>query len=100
LVADELATTTDEDGGRLVKHSHYYWLLLAEGHLNRRGSERCWAGSRCYRYGRDSEMAAKAAEESFYCGVAERRSIANVGYNLGPFRGGLVRMAGPRECSR
>ena len=23
-------------GGRLVKHAQYYWLLLAEGHLNRR----------------------------------------------------------------
>jgi hypothetical protein len=23
-------------GGRLVKHSRYYWLVLAEGHLNRR----------------------------------------------------------------
>jgi len=23
-------------GGRLVKHARYYWLLLAEGHLNRR----------------------------------------------------------------
>jgi hypothetical protein len=23
-------------GGRLVKHAPYYWLLLAEGHLNRR----------------------------------------------------------------
>ncbi len=23
-------------GGRLVKHPRYYWLLLAEGHLNRR----------------------------------------------------------------
>ena len=23
-------------GGRLVKHAHYYWLLLAEGHLHRR----------------------------------------------------------------
>ena len=23
-------------GGRLVKHASYYWLLLAEGHLNRR----------------------------------------------------------------
>ena len=22
--------------GRLVKHARYYWLLLAEGHLNRR----------------------------------------------------------------
>ena len=21
-------------GGRLVKHARYYWLLLAEGHLN------------------------------------------------------------------
>jgi hypothetical protein len=23
-------------GGRLVKHAHYYWLLLAESHLTRR----------------------------------------------------------------
>ena len=23
-------------GGRLVKHARYYWLLPAEGHLNRR----------------------------------------------------------------
>lgn len=23
-------------GGRLIKHSRYYWLLLAEGHLHRR----------------------------------------------------------------
>ena len=23
------------DGGRLGKHARYYWLLLAEGHLNR-----------------------------------------------------------------
>ena len=23
-------------GGRLIKHSRYYWLLLAEGHLTRR----------------------------------------------------------------
>ncbi len=23
-------------GGRLIKHARYYWLLLAEGHLNRR----------------------------------------------------------------
>ncbi len=23
-------------GGRLVKHTRYYWLLLAEGHLRRR----------------------------------------------------------------
>ena len=23
-------------GGRLLKHARYYWLLLAEGHLNRR----------------------------------------------------------------
>ena len=22
--------------GRLVKHARYYWLLLAEGHLNRK----------------------------------------------------------------
>jgi hypothetical protein len=23
-------------GGRLAKHARYYWLLLAEGHFNRR----------------------------------------------------------------
>ena len=23
-------------GGRLIKHARYYWLLLAEGHLNRK----------------------------------------------------------------
>ncbi len=23
-------------GGRLLKHARYYWLLLAEGHLNRK----------------------------------------------------------------
>ena len=23
-------------GGRLVKHARYYWLFLAEGHLNQR----------------------------------------------------------------
>ena len=23
-------------GGRLIQHAHYYWLLLAEGHLTRR----------------------------------------------------------------
>jgi len=23
-------------GRRLLKHARYYWLLLAEGHLNRR----------------------------------------------------------------
>jgi hypothetical protein len=39
-------------GGRLVKHARYYWLLLAEGHLTGGGSERCWAGSRCYRHER------------------------------------------------
>ena len=27
-------------GGRLVKHARYYWLLLAEGHLNRQAVRR------------------------------------------------------------
>jgi hypothetical protein len=26
----------EKTGGRLVKHARYHWLLLAEGHLNRR----------------------------------------------------------------
>ncbi len=25
-----------KSGGRLVKHARYYWLLLAEGQLNRK----------------------------------------------------------------
>ena len=31
-----LPCSPDKTGGRLVKHARYYWLLLAEGHLNRR----------------------------------------------------------------
>jgi hypothetical protein len=50
-------------GARLDKHARYYWLLLAEGHLTRRRG-RCWAGSRCYRYRRDSELVGKAAEQN------------------------------------
>ena len=36
LVAHESPAATGENGGRLVKHARYYWLLLAEGHLTRR----------------------------------------------------------------
>jgi hypothetical protein len=36
MVADESAATPMKTGGRLVKHARYYWLLLAEPHLNRR----------------------------------------------------------------
>ena len=36
LVADKSPAAAGKDGGRLVKHARYYWLLLAEGHLNRR----------------------------------------------------------------
>jgi hypothetical protein len=36
VVVDQFATTVGEDLGRLVKHSRYYWLLLAESHLTRR----------------------------------------------------------------
>jgi hypothetical protein len=55
-------------GGQLVKHARYCWLFLAEGHRNRRRFEPCWAGSRCYRDGRDRELVAKAAGESVYSG--------------------------------
>ena len=51
LVADKSPAAAGEDGGPSVKHARYYWLLLAEGHLNRRlfggccgGSGRCGAG--------------------------------------------------------
>ena len=33
---DQFATTVGEYLGRLVMHSRYYWLLLAESHLKRR----------------------------------------------------------------
>jgi hypothetical protein len=36
VVADECAATVGEDGGRLIKHARYDWLLLAENHLTRR----------------------------------------------------------------
>ena len=36
LVADEFAATVGEDRRTTGKHARYYWLLLAEGHLNRR----------------------------------------------------------------
>jgi hypothetical protein len=35
-VAARYALTVVKTGGRLIKHAHYYWLLLAESHLTRR----------------------------------------------------------------
>jgi hypothetical protein len=46
---------------------------------------RCWAGSRCYRYGRNRELVAKAAAESVYSGVGVRRGVAKVGHKWGKF---------------
>ena len=47
LVADELEHRLMKTGGRLVKYARYYWLLLAEGHLNRKlfgaMADRVWA---------------------------------------------------------
>ncbi len=45
-------------GGRLVKHAHYYWLLLAAGHLTRRlvgGMLRRMTRCRC-RLGKDGSQ--------------------------------------------
>ena len=39
-------------GGRLVKHARYYWLLLAEGHLNRRAVRRHASATCCGGSGR------------------------------------------------
>jgi len=45
-------------GRPLVKHERYYWLLLAEGHLNRQQRlERSWVGARCCRYARTGQAA-------------------------------------------
>ncbi len=42
-------------GRRLIKYARYYWLLLAEEHLTRRGClAACCGRSRCYRCRRDS----------------------------------------------
>jgi len=38
--------------------------------------------------------------ESGYSGVGLMRSVAKAGWNLGPFRVVLARMADRRECSR
>jgi hypothetical protein len=45
LVADELAATAGEEGGRLIKHARYYWLMLAESHLISHGDcSGTWSG--------------------------------------------------------
>ena len=64
------------------------------GHRTGGGSERCWAGSLCYRYGRDKELVAKAAAETVYSGIGVRRGVAEAGWNLGQFRAVLARIAG------
>jgi|SRR5713226_8800802 len=64
------------------------------GHRTGGGSERCWAGSLCYRYGRDKELVAKAAAESVYSGIGVRRGVAEAGWNLGQLRAVLAGIAG------
>jgi len=71
-------------GGRLVKHARYYWLLLAEGHLNRRRFA-AMLGRRCYRCRRDRERVATSAAESVYSGVAVRRGVAKTGRKMERF---------------
>jgi hypothetical protein len=41
LVLDQLTAAVGEDGGRLIRHAHYYWLLLAESHLTRQLLRAC-----------------------------------------------------------
>jgi hypothetical protein len=36
VVADQSAATASERPARLIKHTRYYWLLLAENHLTKR----------------------------------------------------------------
>ena len=36
MVVDQLAAAVGEDGGQLVKHAQYYWLLLTKSPLTRR----------------------------------------------------------------
>ena len=44
---------TVKAGGRLVKHARYYWLLSAEGHLNRQRFGAMLGRLRCWRFRRD-----------------------------------------------
>lgn len=47
LVVDGSAETTAKTGGRLARQAGYFWLLLAEGHLNRRRFAAMLAVPRC-----------------------------------------------------
>jgi hypothetical protein len=41
-------------GGRLAKHARHYWLLLAEGHLNRRRCDKKRFPARCHQQAREA----------------------------------------------
>ena len=65
-------------GGRLVKHARYYWLLLAEGHLNRRhAAEGLGAAARVTLRGRGSIAFGSKTFRSEQC-LPERRSARSI----------------------
>ncbi len=70
-------------GGRLVKHARYYWLLLAEGHLNRR-RVRGDAGPNRAASGADGIADAGQARIGLQR-VGIRRGVAKMGQNMGQF---------------
>jgi hypothetical protein len=60
-------------GGRLVKHARYYWLLLAEGHLNRRRFAAMLGGIALLPLPTGQGMVVKPAAESVSSGLSKEK---------------------------
>jgi len=78
-VADKSVATVGEDRRATVKHARYYWLLLAEEHLNRRRFE-----IEPDRTATDSHAIERAVESAAECVYQERgrRGVAKVVWNI------------------
>jgi hypothetical protein len=72
-------------GGRLVKHARYYWLLLAEGHLNRRRFRAMLGRIALLPIPTGWWIVVQSAAESAYKLVGVRRGVAKVGDKWGNF---------------
>jgi len=72
-------------GGRLVKHARYYWLLLAEGHLNRRRFGAMLGRIVLLRMPTGRELVAKSAPKSGDNGLG-KGEVLQKWRNIGQFR--------------
>jgi hypothetical protein len=79
-------------GGRLVNHARYHWLLLAEGHLNRRRFGAMLGRIVCSRCQPDRGLVAKSAAESGNNGLGEEEAFQKW-RNIGQFSAVLVRIS-------